>query len=149
MEEYAERAVFRGFHAQPVRNGVASFRMVWHRDRIFDLVVDTRRKTIFVPVVLPEVPVRSALWRDFKAFVRSHHDSSLPNHRRVEKSKARLRCANVRKNVSLTVAVQDGDYGYALQRLIHLVHETYLIFLTGGAYQDYLVGVLGAQADIG
>ncbi len=149
MEDYAKRAVFRGFSSKPARNGVAAFRMIWHRDRIFDLIVDSRKKKILVPVVLPEVGARSPLWRDFKAFVASHHAASLPDHRRIEKSKAGVRCANRRGEVSLTVTVKDGDYEYALQRLIHLVHETYLIFLTGGPYRDYLAGVLGAEVDIG
>jgi hypothetical protein len=149
MEDYAKRGVFRGFHARPIRHGVAAFRVIWHRDRIFDLIVDARKETICIPVVLPEVPMRSPLWSDFKAFVQSHHAASLPDHRRVEKSKARLRCANLRRNVSLTIAVKDGDYEYALQRLIHLVHETYLIFLTSGPYRDYLAEVLGAEMDIG
>jgi len=149
MEGYAKRGVFRGFQAQPARRGVAVFRMVWHRDRTFDLIVDTIRKTISIPVVLPSVPVRSSLWKDFKAFVESHHAEALPTHRRVEKSRARLRCANLRGNVSLTIVVKDGNYEYALQRLIHLVHETYVIFLTSGPYRDYLAEVLGAEVDIG
>jgi hypothetical protein len=149
MEDYAKRGVFRGFNSKPARNGVAAFRVIWHRDQIFDVIVDAKRKTISIPVVLPKVAVRSALWRDFKAFVDSHHDKSLPDHRRTEKSRALLRCANRRGSVSLTVAVKDGDYEYALQRLIHLVHETYLVFLTGGPYRDYLAEVLGAEIDIG
>jgi hypothetical protein len=62
---------------------------------------------------------------------------------------AALRCAHRRGAVSLTMAVKDDDYAYGLQRLIHLVHETYLIFLPKGIYQDYLVEQLGADVDIG
>lgn len=149
MEDYARRGVFRGFRAQRARNGVAAFQMIWHRDRGFDLIVDTRKKTIVIPVVLPAVPARSPLYKDFKAFVESHHAASLPDHRRIERTKARVRCANRRGSISLTMAVRDDDYGYALQRLIHLVHETFLIFLTSGPYRDYLVEELGAEAEIG
>ena len=149
MEDYAKRGVFRGFNKQRVRNGVAAFQMIWHRDRVFDLIVDTKKKTILIPVVLPAVPASSPLYKDFKAFVESHHAATLPDHRRIEKTKARVRCANRRGSVSLTMAVRDDDYGYALQRLIHLVHETFLIFLTSGPYRDYLVEQLGAEAEIG
>lgn len=149
MEGYAKRGVFRGFSKQRARNGVAAFQMTWHRERIFDLIVDTRKKTIVIPVVLPAVPAGSPLYKDFKAFVESNHSANLPDHRRIEKTKARVRCANRRGGVSLTMAVRDHDYGYALQRLIHLIHETYLIFLTSGPYRDYLVEQLGAEAEVG
>jgi len=149
MEDYAKRGVFRGFTAKPVRNSVAAFRMIWHRDRVFDLIVDTKKKIIRIPVVLPAVPVRSALYKDFKAFVASRQAPTLPDHRRIEKSKVRVSCANVRGSVSLTMAVRDEDYAYALQRLIHLVHEIFVSFLPGGPYRDYMVEQLGAPAEIG
>lgn len=149
VADYAKRGVFRGLSRQRVGRGKAAFRLTWHRDRVFDLIVDTKRKIILIPLILAAVPPGSSLYQDFKAFVESTHASSLPDHRRIEKTKARVRCANRRGNVSLTVAVRDQDYGYALQRLIHLVHETFLIFLTSGPYRDYMVEQLGADADVG
>jgi hypothetical protein len=149
MEDYAKRGVFRGFSKQRARNGIAAFRLIWHRDRVFDLIVDTEKKTIVIPVVLPGVPSGSPLYKDFKTFVESNHAATLPDHRRIEKTKARARCANRRGSVSLTMAIRDHDYGYALQRLIHLVHETFLIFLTSGPYRDYLVEQLGAESEVG
>jgi len=149
MEDCAKRGVFRGFASQPVRNGVAAFRMIWHRDRVFDLIVDTRKRTIVIPVVLPAVPARSPLYANFKAFVESRHEAALPDHRRIEESKVRVRCANRRGNVSLTMALRDEDYAYALQRLVHLVHETFLIFLADGPYRDYMAEQLGADVEIG
>jgi hypothetical protein len=147
MEDYARRGVFRGFSRQPAADGVARFRMIWHRGQTFDLFVDTTKKTIRIPIVLPRVP--DDIYRDFKAFVESHRDPSLPDHRRIEKAKALVRCVNRRPGVSLSVAVKDGDYEYALQRVIHLIHETYLIFLANGIYRDYMIEQLGADVDIG
>jgi len=121
--------------------------MIWHRGRTFDLVVDTTKKAIRIPVVLPCVP--DDIYRDFKAFVESHHAPSLPDHRRIEKGKALVRCANRGGGASLSVSVKDGDYEYALQRVIHLIHETYLMFLANGIYRDYMIEQLGADVDIG
>jgi hypothetical protein len=145
MEDYAQRGVFRGFSRGPVRGLTAAFKLVWFRDRVFDLVVDIGKKTVTIPVVLPRVP--DDLYRNFKAFVQSHHASSLPDHRRTEKTKARLRCANRRGNASVSMIVKDGDYEYALRRLIHLIHETFVIFLLDGRYRDYAVAQLGADPD--
>ncbi len=140
-----KRGVFRGFSRLPARSGIAAFRLVWFRERVFDLVVDTGKKTITIPQVLPHAP--GSIYSDFKAFVQSHHASSLPDHRRTEKTKARLRCANRRGNASVTAAVKDGDYSYALQRLIHLVHETYVMFLLDAMYRDYVMDHLGADPE--
>jgi len=145
MEDYAKRGVFRGFHREAVRRGIASFKLVWFRDRIFDLIVDTGKRTICIPSVLPSVP--DNIYRDFKAFVQSHHVDGLPDHRRIDRIKAQLRCAKRRGHASVAVVVKDGDYDYALRRLIHLMHETFVIFLHDGMYRDYLVKHLGADPD--
>ena len=147
MEEYARRGVFRGFSLQLVRDASLAFRMTWHRDLVFDLIVDAAKKTISLPRVLPRVP--QGLYADFKRFVAAHHDAGLPEHRRTDPAKSRIRCANHRGFVALTVAVKDGDYEYALQRLIHLVHEIFLIFLLNGSYRDYRVEHLGDDPDWG
>ena len=145
LEDYAKRGVFRGFSRQSSRDGVLSFKVVWFYNRVFDLIVDTRKKTISIPVALPRLP--DNIYADFKAFVHSHHNEDLPEHRRTEKAKARLRCANRGGNVSVGLTVRDGDYEYALQRLIHLVHETFVIFLSDGRYRDYVVEQLGANPE--
>lgn len=145
MEDYAKRGVFRGFSKQAVRNGVAAFKMIWHRDRVFDLIVDTKKKTVMIPALLSGVPAN--IYKDFKEFVESHRAASLPDHRRIEKTKARIRCANHRGTVSLTLIVKDNDYEYGLQRIIHLAHETFVIFLLNGMYRDYLVEQLGVDPD--
>lgn len=149
LEDYAKRGVFSGYASQPARNGVAAFRIIWHHDRVFELIVDTRKKAIEIPVVLPAVPARSPLYTNFKAFVESHQAAALPEHRRIEKSKVRVRCANRRGKICLTMSVRDDDYAYALERLILLVHETFLLFLADGPYRDYLAEQLGAHVEIG
>ncbi len=145
LEDYAKRGVFRGFSRQPVRHGAAAFKLVWFHNCVFDLIVDRRKKTISIPVVLPRVP--ADIYPNFKAFVHSHHDESLPEHRRTEKAKARLRCSKNHGNASIGITVRDGDYAYALQRLIHLVHETFVIYLLDGRYRDYVVEQLGANPE--
>ncbi len=145
MEDYAKRGVFRGFSKGSVRGATVAFKLVWFRDRTFDLIADTDKKTISIPVVLPRVP--GNIYRDYKAFVQSHHSADMPDHRRIEKTKARLRCANRQGNASVVLIVKDDDYDYALRRLIHLIHETFVIFLLNGMYRDYMVAQLGAESE--
>ena len=145
MQEYADRGVFRSFTRLPVRNGVAVFKLVWFHERTFELLVDTGGKKIRVPVLLPRVP--DNLYRDFKEFIRSHQSQSLPDHRRIDKAKVILRCARRQGNVSLALSVKDDNFDYALRRLIHLIHEVFVIFLADGMYRDYMVAELGAASD--
>jgi hypothetical protein len=145
LEGYAKRGVFRGFSRRSARGGIAAFRLVWFYNRAFDVVFDRQKKTLLVPAVLPCVP--ADIYADFRAFVLSHHDAALPDHRRTERARARLRCANRGGSASVAVTVRDGDYDYALRRLIHLLHETFTIFLLDGRYRDYVVEQLGADPE--
>ena len=77
LENYAARALFRGFSHGPARGGRAIFRMLWHRDRLFELILDVPRKTLRFPVVLPEVPADSSMYREFREFVELHAKDSL------------------------------------------------------------------------
>ncbi len=114
---------------------------------MFDLSVDIENRVIVISEVLPAVP--KDVYQDFKAFVQSHHESNLPDHRRIEKTKAHIRSVNNHGSVALRVLVKDGDYEYALQKLIHLVQETYLIFLFKAQCHDYMIEQLGFEASIG
>ena len=147
LEGYAEKAVFRGFSAHAVRGGKATYRMIWHHDRPFELLLDVPKKTLRFPAVLPGVPVRSAMYRELKAFLKARQSDEIPEHRRVNPAKARLSAANQRGTVSLTVTVKDGDFDYATRKIIHVVHEIFLIFLEDGPYFEYMVEHLGLDPD--
>ncbi len=121
--------------------------MIWHVDLLFKLILNLKKRTITVPVVLPDVPSDTSLYRDFKIFVESLHDRKLPKHRRIDKAKAVIKVGKRGGNVSLTMTVEDGDYAYGAQRLVHLIHETFLLFLVNGAYLDYRVDRLGFNPD--
>jgi hypothetical protein len=98
-------------------------------------------------VVLPEVPARSAMYRELKEFVESRQAANLPAHRRIDRKKARVIPANRGGNVGLTLTLKGADYEYATRKLIHLVHEIYLVFLYDGAYYDYMVEVFNLDPD--
>jgi len=147
MQDYGNRGVFTGLSSRIVRPGVVSFTARWHRALVFTLTVDASSRTLTIPVVLPNVPARSAMYRNYRAFVASHHSRSLPSHRRTDAAKTRLACRNRRGKVSLVVNVTGNHFEYATQRLVHLVHETFLFFLAEGPYYEYRVEQLGDDPD--
>jgi len=147
LESYAHRGVFRGFSKTGAKNGKATYRMMWHRDRFFDLTLDLRKATLRIPVVLPEVPAQTAMYREFKKFVISKQAETLPDHRRIDTNKVSVKYRNSGGDIAITFAALDGDFEYTARKLIHLVHEIYLEFLMDGPYYDYMVDHLGLDPD--
>jgi hypothetical protein len=147
LEGYAQKAVFRGFSAHPGRGGKATFKLVWHYDRPFELLLDAPKKTLSFPVVLSGVPARSTMYRDLQSFLKSHQSDEVPEHRRVNPAKARLQSKNLRGTVSITVTAKDGDFDYATRKIIHIVHEIFMVFLVDRPYYDYMVEHLGLDPD--
>jgi hypothetical protein len=120
--------------------------MVWHRDRVFDLIFDANRGTMRFPLVLPGVSADSKMYLDLKEFIKARHSDELPNHRRIDSRKAQAG-SNVRSsNVSLTLTVRNGDYKYGVRKLINLVHEIFLVFLADG-YYEYMVEAFDLDPD--
>jgi hypothetical protein len=147
LEGYAAKAVFRGFSAHASVKGKTTYRMVWHHDRPFELLLDVPKKTLRFPEVLPGVPAGSAMYRELRAFLKSRQSEDVPEHRRVDPAKARLAATNRRGSVSLTLTAKDGDFDYATRKMIHIVHEIFLIFLVDGPYFAYMVEQLGLDQD--
>lgn len=121
--------------------------MLWHYDRPFELHLDSAKKTLRFPAILPAVPARSAMYRELQAFVKARQSGEMPEHRRVDPSKARVALANQRGAVSISVVVKDADFDYATRKSIQVVHEIFLTFLVDGPYYEYMVEHLGLDPD--
>jgi hypothetical protein len=139
LENYARRGVFRGFSRGPVLNGKATFNILWHRDRSFEFILDSERKTMRFPVVLPEVPKDSDMFREFKEFVASRQSEELPEHRRIDKAKARAQVSTRAGNAGVILTLRASDYEYGARKLVNLVHEVFMVFLYDGRYYEYMV----------
>ena len=87
------------------------------------------------------------MYRELKRFIESRHSEELPTHRRVDPARASLRRANRRGMVSTGISIRDQDFEYATRKLIHTVHEIFLVFLREGPYYEYMVEHLGLDAD--
>ena len=138
LEGYAQRGVFRGFSpAEKAGQGKAVFRLLWHRDRIFEFVFDPSRNSMSFPSVLPNVSTE--MHRDLKRFIESRSSADLPEHRRIDPSKVQINTSNRKGAVAINLLVLDVDDEYGVRKLIHLVHEIFLTFLLDGLYYEYMV----------
>ncbi len=144
---YAERRVFHGFSRGPISGGKASFQIVWHRGRVFELAFDARAGTLRVLNLLTGIPAESSMHEDLKAFIRSRQSDALPDHRRLDARKTQVRTYNRSGNILLVIKVMDGDSEYAVRKLVHLINEIYLTFLADGKYFDYLVDTFNLDPD--
>lgn len=147
LEGYAAKGVFRGFSALPAERGKAAYRMIWHYERPFQLALDVPGKTLRFADLLPGVPANSPMYKELKAFLKERQSTDVPEHRRVNPAKARIRVTNRGGSVSLAFSVTGGDFEYAARKIIHIVHEIFLVFLIDGNYYEYLVEQLGLDPD--
>jgi hypothetical protein len=145
LEGYAARGVFRGFSRGKTVGNKTTFKLLWHQDQFFELILDPKLKTMRMPAVLPNVS--SPMVRDFKEFVESQFSKDLPEHRRIDRRKVRFSASNRGGNLSLTLKVAGNDFEYAARKFIHLVHEVYLVFLNDGRHYDYMLETFELDPD--
>jgi hypothetical protein len=144
---YAERGVFKGYSAAGRRQDKWAFRIVWHRNQVFELIVDLNDASMRFPRVLTNVPADSAMYAELKQFIKSRHADELPQHRRIDSDRATVQSYNRGGNVSLVMRIKDGDFEYAVRRFIHLMHEIFMAFLVDGSYLEYMVETFDLDPD--
>lgn len=147
LEGYAQKGIFRGYSPATNNAGRATFRIVWHRDQRFECIVDPKRRTIRVPVVLPDVTARSEMDRAFKNYVKERHNSSRPDHRRIDPAKTEIKPYNRNGNATLTATVYGDNYEYAARKIVNLINEIYVDFLRDGRFYDYMIETFNLDPD--
>jgi hypothetical protein len=145
LARYAERGVFQSFSRQSAARGKTTFQIVWHRGRAFELVFDSKRGTLRLTELLPQVP--AAMYKALKAFIEARQTDDLPEHRRIDRARVEVRSSHRAGSVSLSMTAVDGDCQYAVTKFVHLVNEIYLIFLAEGEHFDYLVETFDLDPD--
>lgn len=122
LQTYAERGVFRGFsEGKP-----GHFTFVWFYQHPMELTVDTTKHSLRFKQLLPGVPARSVLAKELKAFLQARHNEALPEHRRIDRSRAEIIFTNRGGSVSLALTVKRNDYAYGVNKLVNLVHELFV-----------------------
>ncbi|MCB1853791.1 MAG: hypothetical protein KDI05_02870 [Halieaceae bacterium] len=147
LQDYAGRGVFGAFSRRETRGGNGEYRLRWHRGQLFQVHWNQRRQTLRLPCVLPAVPAGSPMYRELKAWLRARQDGALPDHRRCAPDKVGISTYNRDGEVALTLQVRDGDVEYATRRLLALVNEIYLDFLSSGLYYDWLLETFDLDPD--
>jgi hypothetical protein len=148
LRGYAERAVFRSFSEGERRGGKAAFHMTWHHGRQFRFVLDSTARVVSFPSLLPDVPPRSRMMKELKAFLHEFETDRVPAHRRIDPKKARLQIVRRAGGVAVGLSVRNGEFEYCTRRLVHLAQEVFMVFLPDGPYDAYRVDKLGLDPNI-
>lgn len=135
LQAYADRGVFRGF--SEIRRGRFSF--VWLIRHQMDLSVDIPKNALQFKRLLPGVPANSTMYAELKSFIRRRHDRELPDHRRIDRTRAEASCSNRGGFISVSLKVKDNQYAYGVNRIVNLVHELFLYLRD--AHPDYLAEI--------
>ena len=126
LQAYADRRVFSGFsEGRPVA-GRHRFRFSWLGTEPLTLDYTPASGTFVFRALLPNVPARSALYSDLEAFVAGRASTRLPDHRRIDRRRARVRCVPARGAVSLELVATRNFHDYGVNRVVNLVHEVFL-----------------------
>lgn len=147
LEDYANRGIFTGFSRQGDGRKNAQFKVLWHRQQRFLWAWDDARQSLRIACVLPAVPAKSPMYRELKAWLKSRQLDSLPDHRRCDSGKVALRTYNKQGDVALSLRILDGDIDYGVRKLVSLVNEIYLDFLSSGLYFDWLIETFELDPD--
>ena len=146
LQRYADRGIFRGFGTGATRSGGLECRFLWHAPEPHRLRFDPRRKTLVFVDLLPGIPYPSALDRALRSYVAGRSSGDLPEHRRLDPTKANAGCRNRAGSVSIEMRCLDGDFDYAATRAVKLVNEVFLDFLAG-PYDAYMIEHFGAPEE--
>ena len=122
LQTYADRGVFRGF--SEIKNG--HFQFVWVVNHRMELSLDTAKHELRFRRLLHNVPAKSALYAELKSFIERRHDEELPEHRRIDRKRAEVSCANRGGFVSVALKVKKNHYAYGVNRIVNLAHELFL-----------------------
>lgn len=133
LQAYADRGIFRGFS----ETKIGHFSFVWVIRHRMELIVDTANHVLRFKQLLPGIPAKSTMYTELKNFISDRHDSQLPEHRRIDRKRAELSCANRGGFVSISLKVKKNQYAYGVNRIINLVHELFLYLRD--AHPEYLM----------
>ena len=142
LQSYADRGIFRNFTvSQSVRGEALDFRFNWLTESPFQLRLKPRKHELELKDVLPSVPFRSEMDRDFRQFLRARSDEGVIAHRRLDSSRFSFSCRNRNENLSVLIGFNSEDANAVTRTAVNLLHEIFNNFLVEGPYQNYMVEV--------
>jgi|GEM_PF-1208650 len=148
LQGYADRGIFRNFTVSDSARGAGmDFRFDWLTESPFLLRLNPRKPELELKEILPSVPFRSSMDREFREFLRARCDESVPAHRRMDSSRFSFNCQNRNQKLSILIGFNNEDASAAARTAVNLLHEIFNNFLLEGPYQNYMVEVFNVPEE--
>jgi hypothetical protein len=145
LSGYAQKGVLKGYARLTHTPAVARYRIRWFYHQAIDVTLDRKRRVISLIGFLPAVDVEPALTRNLRLFLKRFAD--MPEHRRVDETKAELTLRRKGNALTLSIRSLDGDLDYACRKLIHIANEVLLVFLGAPLSDNYKEEGLGVDPE--
>lgn len=149
LTDYASKGFFNTFSTAKLSNSQATYHVRWHFQNIYELILNTKTNKLSIPVILPNVPARSAMDKDFRAFIKELSDTDLPEHRRIPSEQ--LKVVNKNKGLSLIMTLPKPltatTLEQSIEKFISSIHQVFKFFLKNGNYDDYVAQTYGIDSD--
>ncbi len=144
LQSYADRGVFRGFNATPIR-GRCEYTFRWLARRTFSLSYDATRRVLSFRSLFPNVDPRSSIASDLRAIVGDRSTRRVPAHKRLDSRKVQAGCGVRSRSFTLTFRVARHHEAYAVRHLLNLVNDLFLMLQE--SYPEYLVAEFGLSPE--
>lgn len=126
LQRYADRGVFRGLSVSEGKNGRREFRFLWLTRTPMLVTYDPDASTLTFPRLIPGAAAVPSIVAALKGVVAEHLGSTVPEHRRVDKRRATVRCSVRDGHISLSLVVRGGHHAYAIKAGLNLVNRLFL-----------------------
>lgn len=145
INDMVARGVFR---AKALPGKVAqdcAWQITWFGGHVMCLEVTGEQ--VQIAPVLPDLPARSQLYRDLRAWLRIQQSEALPEHRRLDPEDVRLEVRNRNGQIRLTLQSLKEPMPDLLARAVQLINALYLEFLNGPGRLDWVTEAFGLDPD--
>lgn len=100
-----------------------------------------------VEPVLPDLPARSPLYRELRAWLAVQQSPALPEHRRLDPERVQLAVRNRNGQIRLTLQSDTGLIQDLLTQTVQLINALYLEFLNGPSRLEWVTQAFGLDPD--
>lgn len=141
LAHYADRGVFRGFRATPLR-GRVGYEFFWLTTKPMRAFVD-RRGVLSFPSLLPEAGKH--IVTEMRALIVERSSRAVPDHKRIDARRARVFGAVRNGDFSVAVEIRGSNQQYAVGKALNLINEMFVALHE--RHPDYLVEHFGISQE--
>ena len=145
LQEYSDRGVFRGLRTTRRPGGRYEYTFTWLMRRPFALSYDPARRVLSFKNLFPNVNARSPMAAALREVVAERSTRRIPSHKRLDGRRVQASCGIRGGSFSLTMRVRGEHGAYAVQQLLGVVNDMFLVLQE--TFPDYLAAQFGLSLE--